>query len=65
MLFGESDDEEVQWILSSENLVHLLMAIKFLICMSHVDFMNSVRCQYLVIVEIICTVNTCTVTMSC
>ena len=43
--------------LSSKNFqVHLLMAIKFLIFMCHVDFMNSVHCQYLVIVEIICTV---------
>ena len=38
------------------NLVHLLMAIKFLIFMCYVDFMNSLRCQYLVIVEIICRV---------
>ena len=49
MLFRESDDEEFDGL-------HQLMAIKFLIFMCHADFMNSARCQYLVIVEIICTV---------
>ena len=51
MLFRESDDEEFDGL-------HQLITI-----MCHVDFMNSAHCQYLVIVEIICTVNT--VTMSC